>query len=585
MAHFSAGRRTGVCHRLSAVMLGVLPLAVVLLVTPMTTAWPGANPAAAAVQGNVAVSAVPTASESRSGPGASALTDGRVRTTGNDLGAMWAVAADRIEPWAQLNWSSRQGLASVQIFGDDHSGARISSGRLTFSDGSALTVGAVLPARAFPTTVAFTARTVTWVRFTITAAEGRGALGVAEMRAYPRGALPSRFGTPAAASLARDPVNPACAPTQPHRPAAGRIYALCPLTNTRVSGRGIVSFTAPGLTQVAVSLWSGQTGGGSIEAGTVDVDTASQGRVSVAFSGVAAGPVTVALTGVAGPKKSASSVTYLQLYNASQPLGGSAVLPRSAAATGRTAVYVEEFNGPISYTAQGRSPNADYAASKPEHWGAGQFGEAIFPDPALNVDNLRIVDNRYLRIQVLPSPAGYRDPNGWDRTRTGGLLASARPGGSGFAAQHGYFEARILAPAAPGTWPAFWLLPTRNLIRAETLVAEIDAVELYGHDPVSACHTVHQYTNRADAAQVSCGRRWPNAREAARWHIYGVSVEKSAIVYYVDGVVVARHSQVTGGDQPMFFMTNLALGGGWPVQLDPVRNRAAMYVDYIRVYV
>lgn len=31
-------------------------------------------------------------------------------------------------------------------------------------------------------------------------------------------------------------------------------------------------------------------------------------------------------------------------------------------------------------------------------------------------------------------------------------------------------------------------------------------------------------------------------------------------------------------------MVNLALGGGWPVELDNVGNRAALYVDYVRVY-
>ena len=41
----------------------------------------------------------------------------------------------------------------------------------------------------------------------------------------------------------------------------------------------------------------------------------------------------------------------------------------------------------------------------------------------------------------------------------------------------------MLAPAAPGTWPAFWMLPSDNLIKPQPVVAEIDAVELYGHDP------------------------------------------------------------------------------------------------------
>jgi hypothetical protein len=35
----------------------------------------------------------------------------------------------------------------------------------------------------------------------------------------------------------------------------------------------------------------------------------------------------------------------------------------------------------------------------------------------------------------------------------------------------------------------------------------------------------------------------------------------------------------------MFFLVDLALGGGWPVDLRAVQDTAALYVDYIRVYV
>jgi hypothetical protein len=35
----------------------------------------------------------------------------------------------------------------------------------------------------------------------------------------------------------------------------------------------------------------------------------------------------------------------------------------------------------------------------------------------------------------------------------------------------------------------------------------------------------------------------------------------------------------------MFFLLDLALGGGWPVTLQPVQDRAVLYVDYVRVFV
>ncbi len=199
---------------------------------------------------------------------------------------------------------------------------------------------------------------------------------------------------------------------------------------------------------------------------------------------------------------------------------------------------------------------------------------------------MSVVDQRYLRIGVEPKPAGFTDPGNYDRKHLGGLVASARAGGSGFSAQYGYYEARLLAPAGAGTWPAFWQLPSRNLIAEHPGEAEIDTVELYGHDIVSSCHATHQYVNRkSTGGEVKCGKRFADAQAALTWHVYGADVTPTEVIYYIDGHEVARLPQVEGGDEPMFFMLNLELGGGWPIKLDTVGNRASLYVDYVRVYV
>ena len=65
----------------------------------------------------------------------------------------------------------------------------------------------------------------------------------------------------------------------------------------------------------------------------------------------------------------------------------------------------------------------------------------------------------------------------------------------------------------------------------------------------------------------------------------GSPLNPTEIVYWIDGKIVARAPQVNGGDKPMFVLIDHALGGGWPIRLDPVQNRAAMYVDWFRVYV
>ncbi len=303
------------------------------------------------------------------------------------------------------------------------------------------------------------------------------------------------------------------------------------------------------------------------------------GRVQIDFADAPRGPLTVVLAGAGG--SSGPATTRLQLYNASGPAAAE-VLPPSDLATGRTLVYDEEFEHPLSISRDGLG--ADYAAAKPNRSGAEDFGDAIFPDPRLGFDNLQVVDEQYLRIKVEPNPPGFEDPNPWNRSRVGGLLASARTGGSGFSAQYGYFEARMLAPVAPGTWPAFWTLPAPNLAVAQPVEAEVDAVELYGNDPLQTCHSTHQHQGGEDEPNTQCEQIFRSAEAALGWHVYGVDVTPTGITFFVDGKQVATAPQITGGDQPMFFMVNLALGGGWPVELDNVGNRAALYVDYVRVY-
>jgi hypothetical protein len=54
--------------------------------------------------------------------------------------------------------------------------------------------------------------------------------------------------------------------------------------------------------------------------------------------------------------------------------------------------------------------------------------------------------------------------------------------------------------------------------------------------------------------------------------------------YYCDNIEVGRHATLPlSKKQPLFFMINLATGGGWPVDLSRY-GHADKYVDYVRVY-
>ncbi len=524
--------------------------------------------------GNAALSASATTSAQAQASDPRALRDGSGGPGAAGVGADWTV--DRpIRSWVELKWLRPRELSSIQVVGDARSSAGLSSATLSFSDGSSLPIGAVLADPSHPTTVSFMPRVTESVRLTIDGVSGTGPLSLAELRAYDLGATPVR-----SPSIARSgpqiPESINCSGPMPENKESA-LVVQCPLTGSAVEGR--IQFhvaAAPNYSSVSASVLpanrtapAGPTiraalGSTGTAAMTVDVNSAPPGPLTIAFK--------------ANGHNAASTTVFFQLYRRGENSADD--VPSSAAARGRTLVYGDEFNEPFSVSRTGLG--ADYAGAKPEYDGAENFGSAAFPNDVQGFHNVRVVDKHYLRIDLEPTPI----PLGRnEQTFLSGLLASARPGGSGFSAQYGYFEARMLAPAAPGTWPAFWMLPSDNLVAPTPVVAEVDAVELYGHEPLGACESTHQYKDGKDGGVAQCGQRFATERDAVAWHTYGVSLTPTTIDFYIDGNMVATAPQVEGGGAPMFFLVNLALGGGWPIDLHAVQDRAALYVDYIRVYV
>ena len=541
-------------------------------------------PARAAPNPSVGIGPVAVATSSEAGSRPAALSDGVATSTRDGLGATWTAPA-RLGAWVQFRWRSVRSVTAVQVYGAAGSGARIKAGLLTFSNGTSLEVGEILADPRFPTTLAFPARSVTWVRFTVTKLSGGGNANLAELRVYPAAVTPLRYPSAPLSALPAERDNPKCVPTRPRTAQAGAIYVRCPQSFSRVRGPRPMHVYAAGLTKIGVTAWSAKMGSATLPEVTIAVRSDALSGFTLRLGALPAGPVTVRLRGLAGRSIRSSTPTYFQLYKVDGRVGATPATRPGPGGAGKTLVYVENFSRAISVSMEGRNPGANYPAGKPEYWGVAQFGGAIFPDPAMRFDNLRVVGGRYLRIAASPNPRGYSDPNPWGRRHIGGLIASARPGGSGFAARYGHFEARILVPSSPGTWPAMWLLPSDNLIEPRSIVAEIDAMEHYGHDPRSACHTTHGYVIGGPTDGIAlCGRRFATDRQALQWHVYGVTVGPTTITYWIDGKVVARAPQVNGGDRPMFLLLDLSLGGGWPISLEPVQDRAAMYIDWFRVY-
>lgn len=488
------------------------------------------------------------------------LVDGQQRT------------GSEVDDVVELTWSRPRELARVSIGGVPE-GATLARATLVFSDGSRVPVGGVTSDATRPTTVAFMPRSTTSLRLVIDSTSRGGDLTLSELSAFVVGADPQRPVSNPESALGPPTSQIPCTNLDARPDDDVGVVVICPSNGSVVGGRVSLQLAAgPSFKSVTAERLGGQ----AEFAAPAELDATGQGTVDLDVSGVAPGPFTVKVQALGGSR--ADVTAYLQLVRPGVPDAGNDTM----APTGRSLVFEDEFNSPPSVNRLGE--NADYVAGKPESWGVNDFGGAIFADPTRGHGNLAQSDG-YLELVASPRPPDVTDPSGWGREHLGAMLASARTGGSGFSAQFGYFEARMLAPANPGTWPAFWMLSNPNLVEPEDTYAEVDAVELYGHDPVGACQTTHQYPDPDGVGEALCGNRWRSDGEALQWHTYGVDIRPDRIVYTIDGQVVGSAPQVAAADEPMFWMVDLALGGGWPVELASLRDRASLYVDWVRAYV
>ncbi|WP_219894438.1 glycoside hydrolase family 16 protein [Aquisediminimonas profunda] len=171
-----------------------------------------------------------------------------------------------------------------------------------------------------------------------------------------------------------------------------------------------------------------------------------------------------------------------------------------------------------------------------------------------------------------------------DRLRHGlpfvsGLITTEKS----FRLDEGYFEARMAFPQGKGLWPAFWLLPAPALEAGKPTNPggqEIDIVESIG-EPGRIYQTVFTDT---DGTKVKNDRAFETHADLGQFHVYGVLVTKSDIIWYFDDVEVRRVANIDF-HRPAYLLLNLAVGGDWPGAPDAgTKFPAAMRIDWVRAY-
>ncbi len=156
--------------------------------------------------------------------------------------------------------------------------------------------------------------------------------------------------------------------------------------------------------------------------------------------------------------------------------------------------------------------------------------------------------------------------------------------------QYGKIEVSAKLPKGTGTWPAIWMLASKDP-NSWPDDGEIDIMEHVGFDQGSIHGTIHCkkynhviHTQKSDTAIVKdCSEKF---------HVYGLEWSADSILISVDSRIYFRFANEHSGydawpfDNKMHLILNLAVGGDWGgakgIAQDIWPQR--MEVDYVRIY-
>jgi hypothetical protein len=371
-----------------------------------------------------------------------------------------------------------------------------------------------------------------------------------------------------------------------------QIAVTSPSYGSDVKGDVRVALSAAGFKEVIARCWKagGRFGEDSVVA-SVALDARGQGSFVLPADRYPHGPITVRISGREGSVK---DNCYLQLYNKGG-VSWNEGMPQGPppAAKGMALVFADDFRGALSTSST--DPKATYYDHKPPD-GHQDFSIHTFSGRESARNPFAQVDT-YLRIRAS------------DQTHASGLISSMKNDASGIkAALPCYFESRFLGPNAVGAWPGFWLMTDYmtdyKILGDKTPVDELDIIEAYGGEGPGSPNADDKYMitphcwNQGEAGKAIEKKAEVGLRNPAQmrkfgipstwfeaFHTYGCLVTETETIYYCDDIEVGRHETLPICRQrPLFFMINLATGGGWPVDLSRYNGQADMYVDYVRVY-
>lgn len=148
---------------------------------------------------------------------------------------------------------------------------------------------------------------------------------------------------------------------------------------------------------------------------------------------------------------------------------------------------------------------------------------------------------------------------------------------------YGFFETRVKLPKGKGFWPAAWMLRSDG----ETTKAkdEIDLFEVV--DPACRKAAFHYHCNAVpDWTKDENLGQDVGVDMSLDFHTFAVDWTPDYIRWYFDGKLMQEYTDKANiCKNPMYFIYNLAVGGGWPGDPDSTTKfPQSMLIDYLRVW-
>lgn len=197
-----------------------------------------------------------------------------------------------------------------------------------------------------------------------------------------------------------------------------------------------------------------------------------------------------------------------------------------------------------------------------------------------DADSLVRVEDGLLKLYGINLPEGVSDTVSF---LTGGVKSKARR-----SMRMGRFDIRARFDCGGGFWPAIWLIPDANV--RYPYGGEIDIMEHlnYEGEVYQTVHSAHTLQKRNPKTQ----NHKTTAIDAAEFNIYSVSIEKDAVVFYVNGEQTFKYERLSPAvvdqfpfaDHPFYVILSAQLGGSWVGEVNPADLPVCMEVDYVRFY-